>query len=96
MSARSDVRVLHTARCQRFAVANIPMPAPSYYLVTTVRVGARGPQYLVETREDGSATVWAAYLPRRSPMRACGRRDAILERVTKALPHTRPAGTRPT
>lgn len=88
------VNVLHTARLRAWQMATIPMPEPTYYLQTTVRLGERGPQYVVETDlVGGDARVWPALLPRRRLMRRCGRRDAILAAVARALPHTRPAAS---
>jgi hypothetical protein len=68
------------------------MPRPTYHIETTVRLGRRGPQYVVHSGEDGAdMRVYPAYLPRRRPMRACGLRESIVAAVARALPATRPA-----
>lgn len=87
----SKIHVLHTSRVRDWAMANIPMPDPTYHLETQVRLGSRGPQYIVVSSETGDDMYVypAAYLPRRRPMRRCGRRDAILAAVTRALRNQR-------
>lgn len=95
MSKPTHVVVSGTVRVRVPQMATIPMPAPVYRLVTTVRYGDSGPTYLVETGEVGeNAVVYSAHIHRRRPMRRCGRRDAILAAVARALPHTRPVHTR--
>jgi hypothetical protein len=84
------VNVLHTARVHLWAVATIPVPEPRHALETSVRLGERGPQYIVVTYPDGEHRVYPTYLPRRRSMRERGRRRAILAAVERALPHTTP------
>lgn len=91
MNKYSRVEVLYTAQVRVWQSATIPMPEPAYMLETSVRLGFRGRQYIVTSDERGQdMRVYAAYTPRRRPMRRCDTRRAIVAAVIRALPATAP------